>query len=266
MDAVTAKARNTELPPGLSYTARRDAWYLQPLLVVTILGAFIAYSMFRMFENAHYHHENLLSPFYSPNLIELLPFVPWDKLFGWLPFVVSPAMLILWAPAGFRFTCYYYRKSYYRSFALDPPGCAVRDPHTKSYRGEARLFLFQNLHRYLLYAATAVVLFLWIDVVLAFIFPDGFGVSLGGLLFLLNAALLTAYSFSCHSLRHIVGGRLDCFSCDFSTRAQYKTWTWVSRLNANHMMWAWVSLFSVAAADLYVRAVSAGWIENVRLI
>ena len=262
MDPITAKARNSELPPGLSYTARRDAWYLQPLLVVTILGGFIVYSFYRMFENANYEHGNLLSPFYSPNLPHLLPFLPWHYLPTW----VSPAMLILWAPAGFRFTCYYYRKSYYRSFALDPPGCAVRDPHTKSYRGEAGLFLFQNLHRYLLYAATAVVLFLWIDVVLAFIFPDGFGISLGGLLFLLNATLLTAYSFSCHSLRHIVGGRLDCFSCDFATQAQYKTWKWVSKLNANHMMWAWVSLFSVALADLYVRAVSAEWIPDVRLI
>ena len=40
---------------------------------------------------------------------------------------ISPALLILIFPLGFRMTCYYYRKAYYRSFWLAPPACAVSD-------------------------------------------------------------------------------------------------------------------------------------------
>ena len=40
---------------------------------------------------------------------------------------LSPAILILIFPLGFRFTCYYYRRSYYRSFWWSPPACAVAD-------------------------------------------------------------------------------------------------------------------------------------------
>lgn len=203
---------------------------------------------------------NLLSPFYSP-------FVPeaWRRL-AHVPLWLSPALLILWAPAGFRLTCYYYRKSYYRSFALDPPGCAVKDPHSSKYRGESRFpFILQNFHRYFLYAATLVVLFLWIDVVRSFIFDGRFGVSVGSLLFLVNTGLLTTYSLSCHSLRHIVGGRLDCFSCVVAGGPQLQGWRFVTRLNENHMFWAWVSLFSVMGADYYVRLVSLGTIADLRL-
>ena len=50
-----------------------------------------------------------------------------------LPF--SPAILILWAPGGFRFTCYYYRGAYYKAFWADPLSCTVGEPR-KGYRGE----------------------------------------------------------------------------------------------------------------------------------
>jgi len=39
-------------------------------------------------------------------------------------FRLSPALLILIFPLGFRFTCYYYRRSYYRAFWWSPPACA----------------------------------------------------------------------------------------------------------------------------------------------
>ena len=70
---------------------------------------------------------------------------------------LSPAILILVFPGAFRFTCYYYRKAYYRSFAGSPPGCAVGPLAGKrTYRGETALLLFQNLHRYALYFALAL--------------------------------------------------------------------------------------------------------------
>ena len=36
-----------------------------------------------------------------------------------------------------------------------------------------------------------------------------------------NVALLSGYSLSCHSLRHVVGGKLDCFSCSRGASARY---------------------------------------------
>ena len=50
----------------------------------------------------------------------------------WYP--LSPALLILVFPLGFRMTCYYYRKAYYRSFWLSPPACAVAEPHRAVHR------------------------------------------------------------------------------------------------------------------------------------
>src|SRR5438067_1236350 len=65
----------------------------------------------------------------------------------------SPALLILPFPLGFRLTCYYYRKAYYRSFWLSPPACAVADAHRR-YTGERRFpLIFQNVHRYFFYLA-----------------------------------------------------------------------------------------------------------------
>ena len=59
----------------------------------------------------------------------------------------SPALLILWAPGGFRLTCYYYRGAYYKAFWADPPSCAVGEPRG-SYRGEHSFPpIMQNIHR-----------------------------------------------------------------------------------------------------------------------
>ena len=153
-----------------------------------------------------------------------------------MPAWISPAFLILWAPGGFRVTCYYYRKAYYRAFFLDPPACAVGEPR-KSYRGETRLLLFQNLHRYFLYLALIFLVLLAIDVVHACLWPtaDGgltFGISVGTLVLAANVTLLTLYTFSCHSLRHLVGGNVDCFSCVALGQARYKLWKGASRSTA----------------------------------
>ncbi len=83
---------------------------------------------------------------------------------------------------------------------------------------------------------------------------------------LVNVILLTTYSASCHSLRHLVGGKLDCFSCTSFGPVQHSAWSWVTKLNENHMLWAWLSLFSVALTDLYIRLVSSGVIRDIRLL
>jgi hypothetical protein len=87
----------------------------------------------------------------------------------------------------------------------------------------------------------------------------------GSLVLTLNVVLLTLYLFSCHSLRHLVGGKLDCFSCVSFGHARNTTWKGLSSLNGHHMLFAWISLFGVGFADFYVRMVSSGMITDIRL-
>ena len=103
-----------------------------------------------------YYSAPYLSPFYSPCLTDKCVSGSSDfgQPFSW--WQLSPALLILIFPLGFRLTCYYYRKAYYRAFWLSPPACAVAEPHGK-YTGETRLpLILQNIHRYFWYAAVIV--------------------------------------------------------------------------------------------------------------
>jgi hypothetical protein len=251
-------------------TLRTDAWWLQPLITFVVLAAFVVYATWRAFENAYYYAEPLISPLYSPCLSAGCP--PGATLFGWTPFgnwflaghAISPALFILIFPLGFRMTCYYYRKAYYRAFWMSPPACAVSEPH-KKYTGETRFpLIFQNSHRYFFYAGVIFNVLLTYDAILAFRNADGaWGhVSIGTLILVLNATTLWLYSMSCHSCRHAFGGRLKHFSAH---PVRYKLWTWISELNHHHMKFAWISLIVVALTDLYVREVAAGAITNFYL-
>ena len=233
---------------------RRDAWWLELLPVVVVLGAFSVYATWRALEGAYYEWGPYLSPFYSP-LIQP----------RWWPF--SPAILILGGPLGFRATCYYYRKAYYRSFFLDPPACSVGEFRSHKYRGETTFpLILQNLHRYFLYVALIFLIILWYDAIRAFWFDGGFGIGVGSLVLLTNIILLSLYTFSCHSLRHIVGGKLDCFSCVSFGGPRHAAWSGTTILNERHMLFAWLSLFSVGLSDLYVRLVATGAIRDLRLL
>ncbi len=241
---------------------RTDRWWLQPAITVAVLVAFIIYSTVRAFENAHYFVEPYISPFYSPCITKACEGSSFPKLFTG-PSWISPALYILIIPLGFRLTCYYYRKAYYRSFWMSPPACAVAEPH-KTYTGETRFpLIFQNIHRYFFVAGLLFNVILTYDAILAFRNADGdWGhMGLGTLVLLTNAALLWLYSLSCHSCRHIVGGKLKSFS---KHPTRYKFWQVVSRLNGSHMKLAWVSLFGVAFTDLYVRLLSTGAITDLR--
>ena len=250
-----AQARTAEGRGHFGSTLRRDPWWLELAPVVLVLGLFGIYATLRAFEGAYYEWGPYLSPFYSPLI---------DANHRWWP--LSPALLILGGPLGFRLTCYYYRKAYYRAFFLDPPACGVAEAR-RGYRGETAFpFILQNAHRYFLYLALLFLLVLGKDAVLSFSFDGRFGVGVGSLILTANVLLLFLYTFSCHSLRHLAGGKLDCFSCTSFGRARGKAWRWVTVLNERHMLFAWMSLFSVGLADLYVRSLACGAIRDLRLL
>lgn len=237
-------------------TLRRDAWWLEILPVIVVLGGFGVYATLRAFEGRFYEWGPYLSPFYSPLI---------DPMHHWLPQWFSPALLILGGPLSFRATCYYYRKAYYRAFFLDPPACTVGEGKRR-YSGETKFpFILQNLHRYFLYLAVLFLCFLWYDAIRAFDFDGHFGMGFGTLIMLVNVCLLTTYTFSCHSLRHLAGGKLDCFSCATFGKPRYTAWRGITFLNDRHMLFAWLSLFSVGLTDLYIRLAASGAIRDVRL-
>ena len=84
---------------------------------------------------------------------------------------------------------------------------------------------------------------------------------LGTLVLLVNAALIWLYTLSCHSCRHIMGGRLKHFS---KHPVRYKAWQQVSKLNATHMQLAWVSLIWLAVTDFYIFLLATGTITDLR--
>jgi hypothetical protein len=243
---------NIGRPAAFGQTMRKDIWWLEPLLVALGFGAFIVYSTYRACENQFFEVGPYLSPFYSPKFT-----------FDWWHF--SPAFLILWIPAGFRATCYYYRKAYYRAYFADPVACSVGQFANKKYCGESAFpLVLQNCHRYFFYLATIVLAVLWYDALKAFFYDGAIQVSLLGLVMLANVLLLSGYSFGCHACRHLAGGKLNCFSANSCTQSKFKIWNFITKLNEHHMAWAWFSLFSVGFTDFYIRQVACGAISDFK--
>ena len=153
--------------------------------------------------------------------------------------------------------------------------CAVGEPsglcgfkRGRNYQGETRLLVFQNLHRYFMYVAVAFIVLLYLDVIYSCTWPvlddsgavtgHEFNASLGSLVLFVTTTLLALYTFSCHSIRHLIGGRLNCYPETATGNLRYRLWSIVSILNKRHMLFAWLSLFMVGFADFYVWMVASG--------
>jgi len=249
-------------------TLRTDNWRREPLITFTLLSIWVLYAIVRTSSQRYYFVKSghLLSPFDSPCVSASCPEAARDfgTWFGHFPPFVPLALLVLPFLLGFRLTCYYYRKAYYRSFWGSPPACAVAEPHA-SYSGETRFpLIVQNLHRYFFAAAVVISLINSYDVIRAFSGKHGgAGMSVGTLVMLANVVLLWAYTASCHSCRHIIGGKLRSFS---RHPLRYKSWIFVSKLNGKHMQLAWTTLTSLMLTDLYIALVSSGTITDLRII
>ena len=110
---------------------RWDTWWIEPALVVLVLGAFVVYSTWAALQNAHYYAAPYLSPFYSPCLstdcqhvdraaVRQMPALP---IIG----IVSPAFLILWAPGAVPADLLLLPQGLLPVVLAAPPACAVRD-------------------------------------------------------------------------------------------------------------------------------------------
>ena len=272
---------------GFGATDRVDDWWKGPTAMAAYLGIMIVYATWRGFMEADFwifeefgrsagnqtmaiesEGSHVLSPLFSPLVI------PGQGTFGgpipealwWM----SPAMFILIFPAGFRGTCYYYRKAYYRVFFQQPTGCAVSKPWNE-YSGETGLLLVQNLHRYFLYAALAYLPILSYDVWLSVNFHDSvshahsYGVSVGSLVLAVNVIALAGYTFGCHAFRHLVGGGSNLWTRGSRPILRYWMWRMSTWFNEHHKDWALYSLFIVMFSDFYIYACTMGWWTEIVL-
>jgi len=248
-------------------TLRTDRWWQAPLTTFLLLSAWVIYAVVRTLSQRAYFVEqyHYLSPFTSPCVTASCTpgardFGTW---FGAFPPFLPLALIGLVFLLGFRLTCYYYRRAYYRAYWQSPPACAVAEPHQR-YTGETRFpLIVQNLHRYFWVIAVVISLVNTYDAVRAFQGKTGgIGLGLGTLIMIANVLLLWAYTLGCHSCRHIVGGRLRSFS---RHPLRYQAWTLVSKLNARHMQFAWTTLASLMITDGYIALVSAGVFSDPRI-
>lgn len=250
-----ARAENTVSPPhklGFLATLRTDVWWLEPALTAVSLLVFFGWLGVSIFlDKWEFEAGPYLSPVFEPKL-----FGANDSIF------ISPALVVLLGPVPFRATCYYYRRAYYRSWFLSPPACAVGDAG-RAYNGETVVpFWFNNLHRFAMYAALVFVPILWWGAIRSFYYKGDIGIGLGSVILVVNAYLLMMYTFSCHSLRHWIGGGLDCFSCSKFRMTRKRLWDYVSRWNLNHRAFAWTSLIFIVFTDVYIRLVANGTITD----
>ncbi|MCL5092149.1 MAG: succinate dehydrogenase [Candidatus Marsarchaeota archaeon] len=205
----------------------------------------IAFTIFAMMSFPVKELNGLIDPFYSPTIL-VLPFV-----------------------GLFRLTCYAYRKDYHRHVFKHPVACATNareDSATRSYSGETGFFRIENLHRYFMYFSVLILPFFFYDFYIAVAYSGIFKITLGSLLLLANAVVVTVWVFSCHAVRHLTGGRVDCYGCKLAGKSRNKFFRFQSYFNVHHEALAWTSLILFISVDLYLRALSAGLPLNFTII
>jgi hypothetical protein len=268
---------------GFGQTLRKDKWWLYPAIILVGLTSFLVYGLWSAWQADFYWYSagvegfgGYLAPFYSPLLFikegveGAAPmahsiFGKWPSWWpSWIP--PSPSLLILAVPGIFRFTCYYYRKAYYRAFTGTPPACAVGSLPRKrksGYKGETGLMVVQNVHRITMYFALIYIFVFFYDGYLSLFRGGELGIGVGSVLLIGNPILLASYTFGCHSIRHLIGGSRDCYSCGMIGEASHESGKIVGWLNRRHETFAWASLIWIMIADIYIRLVSMGHITDL---
>ncbi len=253
---------------GLGRTNRIDNWWAQPMTMGIALTLALAWTAWRaIFFAEHISYDvngaHVISPMFSPNVLEWEMFSSWNH-----PSWVNAAVLILWIPFSFRGTCYYMRRVYYRTFFATPVGCWVDEPEINKkigYKGEKRLFIINNLHRYFLYMVIPILIIKWWDITHTMSFHDGYGISGGTVILTLEAVCLTFYVTSCHALRHLAGGILDRW-VDGISKIRGKIFEKISILNLDQGFWFWVSLDFVFIGDAWTIGISMGYINEFSIV
>lgn len=206
------------------------------------------------YDHSTYDKYHYISPFFDP-----------EVHLSWWPSNLSPGLILIWIPVGFRGTCYYARRVYYRAWFADPPACAVGELRKvdQKYKGENKWpWIINNLHRYFWYLAFVLMALHWISFFHSLYIDGKFTMGFGSLIILFDALFLTMYVLSCHACKHLVGGGMDVNSTNSFSFARFRSWKFIKKINENHHTWFWLSLVSVLVADIYIRLLSYGTISS----
>ena len=247
---------------GTFTTQRKDNWWVMPIIIDSVIIIFVIYTILAVFflDSSKFFYQYSDMHYYSPIWGFPLPQSILDML-HW-PGTLPLAFLTIWAPLGFRASCYYERKIYYRDFFTSPPACGVNglDVRRGKYTGERMFpFILNNSHRYFFYATFVLMIIQTLD----FLYALTFGIGLGTIILFVNVLFLSFYVYSCHAFRHAIGGRSDCIECGTVAKLQYKGWRFVSKLNENHGNWFWFSLGTVMVSDFYIRLINWGIVHPI---
>ncbi len=86
---------------------------------------------------------------------------------------------------------------------------------------------------------------------------------MGNIILVVNVFLLWSYTGGCHSCRHLVGGRLRHF---VKHPVRHWLWTKVTWFNERHMLFARITLDTLALTDFYIMLVASGTSSDLRFI
>ena len=231
-------------------------------------AAFVIYATLRAFQGTNYFvaKYHYLTPFYSPcvskGCVEASDF--WPQILPdvwWLPYAALTLPFLLL----FRLTCYYYRGAYYRTVWQSPTACGVAEPRVALHRRDQAPADRPEHPPVLLLRRGIISVINSYDAIVAFHSdtPGGFGFGLGNVILVGNVIMLWVYTLSCHSCRHVTGGRLKHFS---KHPVRYWIWTQVSKLNTRHKLYAWITLGTLMLTDFYIALVASGTISDLRFI
>ena len=64
-------------------TLRKDNWWVEPLLVVAVLGGFVIYSTWAAIQNAYYYAPPIFAVLFAVHLGDTANISPWPLVGSW---------------------------------------------------------------------------------------------------------------------------------------------------------------------------------------
>ena len=204
---------------GFGETMRRDAWWGQPLLTLVVLGSFVVYATWAAFQGEHYNSARISrrSTRRSCSAMAACWFGPEAGLVAGLAALFAGAADPLGARRVPRYLLLLPRRvlqgvlggpAVVRRRRAAEELSAARTRSRSSSRTSTGTFCISR-------CSSSCSRVGRVEGALVRRSATGrteFGIGVGTLVLAVNVVLLGGYTFGCHSLRHLVGGRLDQLS------------------------------------------------------